>query len=406
MILGCLNVVTTNLQKLTKFINFLQLKDYASHNLVSHTIHAEAIAFALSEERISLQPKNDLNDHSHYVTYYCLLGIGLVILSFVSIFINYEFVQSLQSMVTDKISVYSELIMATIIIGLLIVFSEFVATCVYMPRNPAPYLHIYVWMSTLFIYGMFMLSQFLPVTYKFLFHARFKNNSDHYKLKFVPLFVTFTMVLFGLHIYIYALPAFLLLLVYPTKVIATTAYMIAFVITASVIGSLFIRTTKVIVKRMCSKLTFNTDRSHTTMSTYMITMLFTYIVSICVMLIALFGALIQFVYALVLGEASAITAGPYTVLSLIPSVIITAFSWMLKNKIFGVKKAKDAAKNGAKDAAKNVNKDCESAGEQKDNSKDQEDNETLLLVTVNEDRDHSEPSGSKTCRDYGATVNN
>ena len=55
--------------------------------------------------------------------------------------------------------------------------------------------------------------------------------------------------------------------------------------------------------------------------------------SICPIL--MFIVMIQFLYALVLGEASAITAGPYTILSLIPTAVISAISWMLKNKMFG-----------------------------------------------------------------------
>ncbi len=48
----------------------------------------------------------------------------------------------------------------------------------------------------------------------------------------------------------------------------------------------------------------------------------------------MFVVMIQFLYVLVLGEASAISSGPYTVLSLIPTAAVSAASWLLKNKVF------------------------------------------------------------------------
>ena len=108
-----------------------------------------------------------------------------------------------------------------------------------------------------------------------------------------------------------------------------------------------------------------------------------------VMPVFLFGALIHLVYALVLGQASAITAGPYTIISLIPSIAITLSSWMIKRKLFGGKKA-DGTKKETKDLV----------GSQNHESKEKE---ALILVTLNDDSD-PKTSGSKNSQRYGGTA--
>ena len=347
--------------------------------MVSDTIHVEALAFALSEERISNDPTNDLKDQSNYILYYCILGMFFVMLSSLNIFLNYEFVQSIQSMVNDKLSNYSDLVISVIILGFLIIISEFVATCVFMPHNPFPAVHVFLWLSTIMI--IMLMVSFL-CCYKCI-HAR--RNNEHFKVNFIPMFVVFIIVLFGLHIYIYALPAFLLLLVYPTKVIATTAYMISFVVASSVIGSLFVRICKVFIKRMPTY-----TGKCTEFNCFHITMTVIIVINfglMFIMPIIVFGALIQLVYALVLGQASAVTAGPYTIISLIPSIAITLFSWMIKRKLFGGKEAEDEETQVL-------------VGSQKHQSKEKK---ALLLDTLNDDGDHK-TNGSKNSQKYGGTV--
>ena len=362
----------------------LQLKDYASHNLVSDTIHAEALAFALSEERISSNTTNDLKDQSGYIMYYCFLGFFFALLSYINIVLNHEFVQSIKSIVNDKLSSYGELIAAIIILGLLIIFSEFVATCAYMPYNSfsGAITHIYVWVSDIFTFFI-MLLRFCSFH---CVHTRDNNNCSSY----IPFFVTFIVVIFGLHIYIYALPAFLLLLVYPTKVIATAAYMIAFVTATSVIGSVFIRMCKFLFKRMFSNFTCKKNCCQNTLIVLLL-------MNVCLMFVMpcfLFGALIQLVYALVLGQASAITAGPYTIISLIPSIAITLLSWIIKKKLFGGRKGEDGTEN---------NQNMNLVSSQRNKSNDQEGKQTLLLVNLNDDSDHKE-SDWKSIQDYGGTA--
>ena len=69
-------------------------------------------------------------------------------------------------------------------------------------------------------------------------------------------------------------------------------------------------------------------------------MIIFYIIIIFLLPFPIFIVVIQFLYSLVLGEASAISAGPYTVLSLIPSAAISVATWLVKNKVFssGAKK--------------------------------------------------------------------
>ena len=53
--------------------------------------------------------------------------------------------------------------------------------------------------------------------------------------------------------------------------------------------------------------------------------------------VIMFAIVINLLYPLVLGEASAISAGPYTVLSLIPTAVVSALTWLIKNKVFSHK---------------------------------------------------------------------
>ena len=90
----------------------------------------------------------------------------------------------------------------------------------------------------------------------------------------------------------------------------------------------------------------------------------------------MFALVIQFLYQLVLGEASAVSAGPYTVLSLIPSAAISAAGWLVKNKVFSsITEKEDKDK-----VSSNENKD-----ENEDEKKSATNNGELLTLVVNEE---------------------
>ena len=136
----------------------------------------------------------------------------------------------------------------------------------------------------------------------------------------------YILLLSLIHIYCYALPTFLLL-AYPTKVIAIVVYLITFIFSTSAICSIIIRFVR---------------KSHGTFGCNWICCCMS--INLCLALaypMMLFVVMIQFLYALVLSQASAITSGPYTIFSLIPSAVVSVVTWMVKNKVFGKNKDED-----------------------------------------------------------------
>ena len=122
----------------------------------------------------------------------------------------------------------------------------------------------------------------------------------------------------------YALPSFLLLLVYPTPVIAIAVYFITFIFITSITTSLCI------LAYMQSSKKERPDKDRILDQVFAVFIMLLVAVSFFIVTFVL-------VYALVLGQASAITTGPYAVLSLIPPATITIGSWTLKSKVLGGK---------------------------------------------------------------------
>ena len=135
------------------------------------------------------------------------------------------------------------------------------------------------------------------------------------------MFVTLHFALCFMLIYHYSLPAFLLLLVYPTKVIIIVTCLIAFVFTAIVLCSVPLLMWRPIILYVALK------HKHICVKVGMHLVHALYILLSPTTIILLFVVLFQLVYALMLIQPSSITNGPvYTVLSLIPSAAISLIS--------------------------------------------------------------------------------
>lgn len=93
-----------------------------------------------------------------------------------------------------------------------------------------------------------------------------------------------------------------------------------------------------------------------------------------------------------LGEASAISVGAYTVLSLIPTAAISIVSWMFKNRVFSNTKMKDKNESDKKN---NGNVDEEQSAT---------DNGEALTVFVNENTPIN--GNGQEVETYGAADNN
>ena len=133
----------------------------------------------------------------------------------------------------------------------------------------------------------------------------------------------------------YALPTFLLLLVYPIKVIVVTAYFISHVFFTILFSSIYLRIAKVIKKckiLLVLEVTKGSKCWYTCQSFLFIMLLFVYIY-----MLLFFAFLFQFLCLLVLSRASYTTLGPYTIISLLPTAAISTISWMLRKRYFKIK---------------------------------------------------------------------
>ena len=279
-------------------------------------IHADDIAYTLSEDRL-LHPQQDQNDVLGYVIYYCFFGYFFLSgwMLHMQASINVKLLKSISTVILDHI----DFIMSAVFIGYLLIISEFIAILtvhMYLGDFNSTTFHLYLCFPTL-IGFLLILFKVMQICYHKKYHWK---KSDG--LKLLILFFGIGMQLFVFHIYCYALPTFLLLLVYPTKVIAVVAYLTSFIFISSITSSISIHLLinayiKFHIIGRCTRLM---------MIAIGILMFFHPIL--------IFAIVIQFLYVLVLGEASAISTGPYTVLSLIPTAAISAAGWLVKNKVF------------------------------------------------------------------------
>ena len=301
-----------------------------------------------------LHPDEDLTDISGYIKFYCAFGYFLLLVWGFHMIIsnNMKVLESVNAKLVEHI----ELVLPASLIGILFIISEFLASMVYLKDFYIfTSFRMFVWLPTLFVFT-FILYKIGRVCCK-----KHKEKSDY--VKAIIAAFTLILLLFLIHIYCYALPTFLLLLVYPTKVITVVAYLITFVFVASMIFSVSMRL--VIVSAINCR-TLGRLRSF---------LLILNGIVVFVHPIIMFVVVIYFLYALVLGEASAISAGPYTVLSLIPTAAISAATWLVKNKVYTSVSEKEDEKD----------KENSKEDESEDDAKSTTTNEESLTLIVNGD---------------------
>ena len=289
-------------------------------------IHGDDIAYTLSEERILYPDGASTSIIGEYV-FYCLFGIFLFFVGVYNMVISKK--NHLLESLAMKIKDHKELAISTILLGYLLIVFEFIAMSVRIADATFFGFHAYIW---------------LPTSFSFLFvgclvmkgcvRPKCKPPDSEILADVTVMFLATIFILFYFYFYGYALPTFLLLLVYPTKVIAIVAYLVAFIFVVSAIYSICLRLIITFTKHP-SKSGCNNPLMCCTM--------FINCVVILVFPFLMTAILFNFLYDFVLSEASPITNGPYAVLSLIPSVAISIAIWMVKKKVFS-----DTAKNDEK----------------------------------------------------------
>ena len=192
----------------------IQLKVYASQGSVFDTqLHTEDVGFALSERSISALSTD-------YIVTICLLlydVIGYII--FITVFTILSWI-ALTRYKTGLMSYRDNLLLSMVIIGGILVIFECMARCIVLgPRNSPKYLlNNLAWIFASFAYIFFLTTYTIS--------------------KMIgSMFVTLHFAIFFMLIYHYSLSTFLLLLVYPTKVIIIVTYLITFVFTAIILCS-------------------------------------------------------------------------------------------------------------------------------------------------------------------------
>ena len=178
-----------------------------------------------------LHPLQDQADIiSGYIMYYCWFGYFLLMAWMLHMRAsnNMKLLKSISTSIQDHI----EFVISAVFVGYLFVISEFIATTVYLGDLFMHTFHLYLWFPSLICFA-FVFFKVMHVCCK-----KHKEKSDG--LNLIVVIFTLGILIFLIHIYCYALPTFLLLLVYPTKIITVVAYLITFVFVTSITSSISI----------------------------------------------------------------------------------------------------------------------------------------------------------------------
>ena len=242
-----------------------------------------------------------------------------------------------------------------IIIPILLIFVDFVVTVINhdldlydvdAPNNvafwsspdnaPAGIYHLYHYSICLITIGVSVIIVFLGARICVLSCLKTCERKHRQKKKiYNQLFIYICSGLILMYICYYALPTFLLLLVYPTKVIVVAAYFISYIFFTILFSSIHLRIANVIKNGkilLVLKVTKGSKRWYTYQSFHFIMLLIFYIY-----MLSFFAFLFQFLCLLVLSRASYTTLGPYTIISLLPTAAISTISWMLRKRYFKIK---------------------------------------------------------------------
>ena len=242
--------------------------------------------------------------------------------------------------------------------------SEFVAQIVYLVQNFDTYYCVYSLSGLLYIILTYLLLLTACILFKKkgLFYVTFHVHS----------------LLYLMFIYHYALPTFLLMLVYPIKVIAIVAYLTTFVYVAIIVLALSLLVVKQVMKKI--------KQTRTCIRVYIGITLYICLVPYALIIPSLLVVLFLVVYAILLNQSSSITAGPvYTILSLTPPAAISLVSWMLKTKVFEFEELQNAQ-----------NSEITSEPRAANNDNDQEEERIPLLTLTEENGSTSELARSES----------
>ena len=225
----------------------LQLKVYASHGAVSHTVpnlHTEDIGFVLTHNAKSYE----CSLKSVIVCALLYDFIGHLIILFFGYFFSYPILRKRKT--APSLPYRGYIMLSTFVIGATLVVLEYVVQLMHTIQSLSDSIYPILACKLTSVVDLII---FL-VTYSIIWSTEcIQSRKSLIGLKYATFHVN---VLFYLMIiYHYALPTFLLMLVYPTKVVAIVAYLTAFVYISITVSSIAILIFKEAVKWLKRKRT-------------------------------------------------------------------------------------------------------------------------------------------------------
>lgn len=147
------------------------------------------------------------------------------------------------------------------------------------------------------------------------------------------------LIAFGLFYFLF--PAIILVLAYPTQMIATLTFVLSYLFATTIFSaSLFNICRNYIDLRIIYCTNLDKQRKQSLKS--VILALFVYggsFTLFCILTLYLHCIAILFLYSLLIGRGSAISTGPLAVISLLPSIVVSGVAWIVK--IFTLNETKD-----------------------------------------------------------------
>ena len=303
------------------FVIFAQLKAYARYRRVPSEYDQSDLGYTLENEMINGQDA---------ILSIMLIGIFYFdIISFLVLVISMLFGITLFTTFAE-LKIFSWLLFLMVLFNIIAFLAEFVEMCIVGH-------HLGSVGGVLFIGKVLFL--FLPF---FLFPLAichiYCNGRENFCTILQVFFIIINFAMFAQLITTALLPAFLLLLIYPIKVVSLFAYIITFIFSLALFGTIWDGIPVFQNQQKASKLPFC---YHCAMLTYFI---------------YFFAFLFVMVFLLVITKAAVISPGTYGVISLLPSVVITAGIWLLKKKILEKRANEDQPPgNELQDQAQNEN---------------------------------------------------
>lgn len=270
---------------------------------VSDSFLTEYIGFSLNGKSVSSSARLYISIITWTSLYFYDI-IGYIVVIFVYATYNWAVTKKLAT----PMSYHDSFLLSAVIIGSILMIFEFGATLQYIKNT-----------------SIFLLSVWVFIICQYLINVIMLVKSKKLGTKFVILhFITFLLPIYHL-----ALPTFLLLVVYPMKVIAIFSYLITAIFVAIIICCTYVT----VIKQVYINLLKRKTATFCNKTVLFISLLIA-VTLILANVIVGFVVIFQLVYGLILEQSSGTSRALHSIITLIPTAAISFISWSLKTKVF------------------------------------------------------------------------